>query len=38
MADFVSLSENPYEMEPTALKDLAVEMTIIDGELVCQAT
>lgn len=38
MADFVSLSENPYEMEPTALKDLAVEMTIIDGELVYQAT
>ena len=38
MADFVSLSDDPYELEPTALKDLEVEMTIIDGEVVYQST
>ena len=36
LADFVVLSEDPYKVEPTDLKDLAVEMTIIDGEVVYQ--
>ena len=34
LADFVSISEDPYELERTALKDLQVEMTIIGGEVV----
>lgn len=34
LADFVSLSADPYSVEPTDLKDLEVEMTIIDGDVV----
>ena len=34
LADFVSLSESPYRVARTALKDLKVERTIIGGELV----
>lgn len=37
LADFVSLSDDPYAVEPTALKDLAVEMTIIGGEVVYES-
>lgn len=33
-ADFVALSENPYEISPTELKDLKVDLTIIDGKIV----
>ena len=34
LADFVSLSENPYAVERTGLKNLEVESTIIGGEVV----
>ncbi|ARJ38967.1 hypothetical protein SporoP8_08825 [Sporosarcina ureae] len=32
-ADFVVLNENPVEIDPMRIKDIIVEMTIIDGEL-----
>jgi predicted amidohydrolase YtcJ len=34
LADFVSLSADPYELAATELSNLEVEMTIIDGEVV----
>ena len=37
LGDFVSLSEDPYQMAPTDLKNLEVEMTVIDGEVVYQS-
>lgn len=36
LADFVSLSEDPYLVAPTDLKDVQVEMTMIGGEVVYQ--
>ena len=37
LADFVSISTDPYELERTALRDLEVEMTIIGGEVVYES-
>ncbi len=34
LADFVVLSEDPHDLEPTELQRLEVDMTIIDGEVV----
>ena len=32
-ADFVVLDEDPIKIDPMKIKDIVVEMTIIDGEL-----
>jgi len=37
LADMVVLSDNPYEVEPEALKEVRVEMTIGGGEVVWEA-
>ena len=34
LADFVALSRDPYELDPVHLRELEVEMTIIDGKVV----
>ena len=34
LGDFVVLSDDPYKMEPTELKNLKVDMTIIGGDVV----
>jgi len=36
LADFVALSADPYTLKPEELKDLEIEMTIIDGKVVYQ--
>lgn len=33
MADFAVLAENPYEVEPERIKDIAVDMTIVNGAI-----
>jgi predicted amidohydrolase YtcJ len=35
-ADFVVLATNPARVDPLAIKDIAVEMTVIDGKVVYQ--
>lgn len=37
LADFVALSGDPRDVEPSAIRDLEVEMTMIGGEIVYQA-
>ena len=34
IADFAILAENPHEVEPTKIKDIPVDMTVVDGQLV----
>jgi predicted amidohydrolase YtcJ len=34
LADFVALSTDPFKVKPAELKDLQVELTIIDGKIV----
>jgi len=36
LGDFVVLGEDPYEIDPHRLKEVAVEMTVIGGEIVYQ--
>jgi predicted amidohydrolase YtcJ len=36
LADMVVLSADPYTIEPTALADVAVELTVFDGDVVHQ--
>ena len=33
LADFAVLAENPYEVAPEAIKDIPVDMTIVDGQV-----
>ncbi|MBA7575052.1 N-substituted formamide deformylase [subsurface metagenome] len=37
LADFVTISADPFQITPHELKDLQVEMTIIDGKVVYQS-
>ncbi|UCH43269.1 MAG: amidohydrolase family protein, partial [Dehalococcoidales bacterium] len=37
MADMVLLSDDPTEVPPEQIKDIKVEMTIIEGEVAWQA-
>ncbi|WP_199083960.1 amidohydrolase [Sporosarcina sp. P12(2017)] len=37
-ADFVVLEENPITIDPIKIKDIQIEMTIIDGELVYKSS
>ena len=37
VADFVALSGDPYGVEPSTIKDLSVEMTMIGGDIVYEA-
>ena len=34
IADFAILAKNPHEVEPTKIKDIPVDMTVVDGQLV----
>jgi predicted amidohydrolase YtcJ len=38
LGDFVVLAEDPLEIDPRNIKDIPVEMTVIGGEIACQAT
>jgi predicted amidohydrolase YtcJ len=38
LGDFVVLAEDPFEIDPRNIKDIPVEMTVIGGEIVYQAT
>ena len=33
LADFAVLAENPYQVAPEAIKDIPVDMTIVDGQV-----
>jgi predicted amidohydrolase YtcJ len=37
LADVVVLSESPFELEPERLREIGVEMTMVDGEIVYEA-
>jgi predicted amidohydrolase YtcJ len=36
LADFVALAEDPYDVDPMALKDIAVKGTVVGGEITCK--
>jgi len=38
LADFVAISADPFQLAPHDLKDLQVEMTIVDGRVVYQSS
>lgn len=38
LGDFVVLAEDPLEIDPRKIKDIPVEMTVVGGEIVYQAT
>ena len=33
LADFAVLAENPYDVEPETIKDIPVDMTVVDGKV-----
>ncbi|MBN35169.1 MAG: amidohydrolase [Rhodospirillaceae bacterium] len=37
LADFAVLEQNPWENDPTALRDMEVAMTLVDGKVVYEA-
>jgi predicted amidohydrolase YtcJ len=37
LADIAVLGEDPFEIQPERIKDLKVEMTVVDGEVKYQA-
>jgi predicted amidohydrolase YtcJ len=37
LGDFVVLEEDPFEVEPGLIKDIAIEMTLVGGEIVYQS-
>ena len=37
LADMVVLSDNPLEIDPSEIRDIAVEKTIIGGEIVYES-
>jgi len=34
LADIAVLDRNPFDIDPTELEDVAVDMTIVNGEIV----